>query len=157
MDESDEALPSNADSKVLKEYQRHIKKANSIISLNLVDNQLAHMKNCKGPVEVWKTLCNIYETKFVQHFFFAASSSRVKCNKTNNLLDHVKNVKVLTNQYVCLDVLVRDENIFMTLLKNLSLSYNNLITTLEMIPMKDLPIDCMIARLMHKILHHKET
>ena len=68
VDKSEEAPPSNADPKVLKEYQRCVKKAMSIIGLNLVDNQLAHIKSCKGPAEAWKTFCNIHETKkFVQH------------------------------------------------------------------------------------------
>lgn len=55
MDVSEEALPSNAKSKVLKEYERRIKKVVSIISLNLTDNQLAHIKICKGPTEVCMT------------------------------------------------------------------------------------------------------
>ena len=38
VDEFEESPPSNADSKVLKKYQRHIKKAMFIIGLNLVDN-----------------------------------------------------------------------------------------------------------------------
>ena len=38
VDGSEEASPSNADPKVLKEYQRRIKKAMSIITLNLADN-----------------------------------------------------------------------------------------------------------------------
>lgn len=53
----------NADPKVLKEYQKHLKKAMFIISLNLAENQLAHIKSCKRPVDVWKTFCKIHETK----------------------------------------------------------------------------------------------
>lgn len=164
VDKSDEALPSNADSKVSKEYKRHMKKANSIINLNPADNQLAHMKICKGPVEVWTTLCNIYKTKFVQHyFFFVVSSSRVTCNKTTTCWTTSKmlrrsqiNMFVWMYSWETKTLSWPYKNIVMTLLKNLSLSYNNLITTLEMIPMKQLPIDCMMARLMHKILHLKE-
>ena len=44
---SEKAPPSNVDPKVLKDYQRHAKKAISIIGLNWQDNQLAHIKNCK--------------------------------------------------------------------------------------------------------------
>ena len=40
VDGSKEAPPSNADSKVLKEYQRPIKKAMFITGLNLMNNQL---------------------------------------------------------------------------------------------------------------------
>ena len=48
---SKKTSPSNTDLKMLKEYQRHIKKAMSIISLNLVDNQFMYIKNCKGSAE----------------------------------------------------------------------------------------------------------
>ena len=67
---SDEPPPSNVDPKVLKEYQRHVKNAISIIGLNLTDNQLAHIKSCKGPVKAWKTFCNIHETKNLSNIIF---------------------------------------------------------------------------------------
>jgi hypothetical protein len=51
VNESDEPPPFNADSKVLKDYQRCVKKTMSIIGLNLADNQLAHIKSCKGTSE----------------------------------------------------------------------------------------------------------
>ena len=51
VDASEEAPPSNTDPKVLKEYQIRVKKTLSIIGLKLVDNQFAHIKSCKGPVE----------------------------------------------------------------------------------------------------------
>ena len=45
MDGFKETPHFNADLKVLKKYQRRVKKAISIIGLNLVNNQLAHMKS----------------------------------------------------------------------------------------------------------------
>ena len=51
VDRSEEPPSSNADPKVFKEYQRRVKKTLSIIGLNLVDNQLAYIKSCKGPAE----------------------------------------------------------------------------------------------------------
>jgi hypothetical protein len=51
VDGPEETLPSNADPKVLKEYQRSMKKVTSIIDVNLVDNQLTHIKSWKGPAE----------------------------------------------------------------------------------------------------------
>jgi hypothetical protein len=57
VDGSKETLPSNADPKVLKEYQRRIKKVMSIIDVNLVDNQLTHIKSWKGRAE---TLANFF-------------------------------------------------------------------------------------------------
>ena len=63
VDGSEKALSSDADPKVLKDYQIHIKKTISIIGLNLVDNQFAHIKSCKELGEVWKILYNIYKMK----------------------------------------------------------------------------------------------
>ena len=47
VDNFEKASPSSVDPKMFKEYQRRIRKAMSIIGLNLADNQLTHIKNCK--------------------------------------------------------------------------------------------------------------
>ena len=60
VDGYDKPPPFYVDPKVLKEHQRCIKKAMSIISLNLADNELMYIKIYKGPAEEGKTLCNIY-------------------------------------------------------------------------------------------------
>ena len=57
MDGSKEPPPFNVEPWVLKEYQRRVKMVMSIISLNLVDNQLMHIKSCKN---LWR-----YEKLFV--------------------------------------------------------------------------------------------
>lgn len=51
VDGFEENLSSNMDLKVLKEYQRHVKKAIFIIGLNLVDNLHAHIKNYQRPAK----------------------------------------------------------------------------------------------------------
>ena len=51
LDGSKKAPPSNADSKVLKKYQRRVKNSMSIIGVNLADNQFAHFKSYKGLVK----------------------------------------------------------------------------------------------------------
>jgi hypothetical protein len=81
----------------------------STIGINLVDSQLHHIKRCKGPVEAWKTLCNIL---FIRHKFFTC-----KMQEGEDLLDHINKVKALMDQLACLEVLVRDEDVVMTLLK----------------------------------------
>ena len=70
MDGSKETPPSNVDPKVKKKHQRNIKNTMSIINLNLAKNQFVYIKSWKGPMKVWKTLCNIHKTKkIVQHHF----------------------------------------------------------------------------------------
>lgn len=73
----------NVDPKVLKDYQRRFKEAMSIIGLNMVDNQFAYIKSCKGFVEAWKNLCNIHETKnYPISCSFATSSLHARCKRT---------------------------------------------------------------------------
>jgi hypothetical protein len=56
----EEVSPFSMDPKVLKEYQIRVKKAMP---------NLAHIKNCKCPAKVWKTLCNIPATKSLSNIF----------------------------------------------------------------------------------------
>lgn len=51
---------------------------------------------------------------------------------------------------------MRDENIVMTLLESLSVSYEYLITTIETMPMKKLMIEYVMTRLMYELLKCKE-
>ncbi len=64
---SEEAPPSDADPKVIKDYQRRVKKAMSTIRINLVDSQLHHIKRCRGPAEAWKKLCNVACWNYLIH------------------------------------------------------------------------------------------
>ena len=49
-----------------------------------------------------------------------------------------------------------EENIVMTLLENLPASYEYLITALETMPMKELTMEYVTARLKHEVSKHKE-
>ena len=79
---SEEPPPFNADSKVLKKYQRRVKKTMSIINFNLADNQLMHIKSCKGHAEAWKTLYNIHETNSLFNIIFICCKFfRARCKR----------------------------------------------------------------------------
>jgi hypothetical protein len=55
-----------------------------------------------------------------------------------------------------LEVLVKDEDVVMTLLESLPPSYEYLITALETLPMQDLTMEFVIARLMHEVSKRRE-
>ena len=74
----------------------------------------------------------------------------------DNFLDYVNRVKALTDELACLEVLVRDKDIVMTLLGSLLALYKYLITALETMPMKELTMKYVTARLMHEMSKHKE-
>ena len=89
---------SHVNPKVKKEYERHAKKAMSIIALNLVDNQLAYIRRYKRPTETWNTLSNIHEKMslsnilFVRHKFFIC-----KMQEGNDMLDHINQINTLVD------------------------------------------------------------
>lgn len=74
----------------------------------------------------------------------------------NSLLDCVNKIKELTLQLAYLGISVREENIVMTLLENFPTSYKYLITTLEMMLMKEMTMGYVMAHLMHEMLKRKE-
>ena len=98
MDGSKDVQPFNANSKVLKEYKRRVKKAMSMIGLNLTDNQLVHIKNYKRPVEAWMTFYNIHKTKSLYNILFIRRKIfTCKTQEGDDLLNHINKVKVITN------------------------------------------------------------
>ena len=121
----EDAPSSNAYPKMLKDFQRHVKKIMSIIGLNLAD-----FKNCKEHAEARKILCNIYNTKklsnilYVRRTFFTC-----KMQKDDDLLDHVNKVKAFAGPFTCLQAHERQRHChkFITLLENLLASYEYLI------------------------------
>lgn len=66
-----------------------------LIALNLADNELAHIRSCKGLVEAWKTLCNIHETRdlsnifLIRHKFFT-----YKIKEGDDLLDYINKIDI---------------------------------------------------------------
>jgi sarcosine oxidase delta subunit len=79
-----------------------------------------------------------------------------KMQEGDDLLDHVNKVKAFGDQLACLKVPVRDKDIVRTLLESLAASYEYLVTAIEMMPMKDLTMDYMTARLMHEMSKRKK-
>ena len=158
IDRSEKASPSNADPKVMKEYVRHVRKAMSVIGLNLADNQLAHIKSSKGPAKAWMTLCNIHETNnlfnilLIRRKFFTC-----KIKKGEDILYHIYHVKALADQLACIEVPVQDVDTVMTLLESLLPLYEYLITTLETKVREELTMDYVTTWLMYDVSKHKEN
>ena len=75
----------------------------------------------------------------------------------NDILDHVNKVKKIADQPAHLEVLVREEDIVIYLLESLPTSYENLITLLETIPLKELMMEYIMIHLMHEMSKRKEN
>lgn len=157
VDGSEEPPPSSSDVKERKAFEKRAKTAFAIIATNLVDKEMAHIKNCKGPAEAWERLCNIHETKSLSNILFLRRKFlTIKMQDGDCMLDHINKVKDLADQLMCLDVAVKDEDIVMTLLDSLPPSYEHLIIALETRDMKDLTLEFVTARLMHEVAKRKE-
>ena len=76
--------------------------------------------------------------------------------KDKDLLDHVNKVKAFTNQLVCLNIAVKNENIIMTMLESLPVLFKYLITVIGTMPMNELMMVYVTTRLVHEMLKRKE-
>lgn len=146
VDESNESPPSNMDPKLLHKYQICVKYTMSIIDLNLAHNQLyVHHylqwtnKDISTSQRVFSTSCS----------FIASSSCKTQGKEC---LDHVNNVKALTDQLVYFKVLWETK----TFSKKLRVFYEYLITILDMMPVKECILEYMTTRLIHKMSKQKE-
>lgn len=157
VNKSKEALPSNIDPRVKNEYQRPVNKAISIIPFNLVDNQLAHIKSCKGPKEEWETLCNIHKMKSVVQYSLCLLQCFYMQDARMWWLIRLHQQGLGTCETTCLlGGTYENEEFVMTLLKSLSPSYTYLIITLETISMMELTMKYVMIQLIHKILKKKK-
>lgn len=88
---------------------------------------------------------------FIRHKFFTC-----KIQEGDNFLDHINKIKVPTDQFTCLEVPVKNNDIVLTLLESLPTSYAYLITTMETMSMKELTKNYMIAHLMYEMSKRKK-
>lgn len=72
-----------------------------------------------------------------------------------DLLYHISKVKALAKQLVCLEVPLKDE-VVTILLTSLPSSFDNLITILEVMHVKELTMEFVTMRLMHEMTKRKE-
>lgn len=95
----------DADVSVKKVFGKRAKTAFAMIATNLVDKEMAHIKNCKGPAEAWKTLCNFHETKSLSNILFLRRKFfTIKMQEGDGMLDHINKVKSLADQLIVEDV-----------------------------------------------------
>ena len=158
VDGSEEPPSADADVTTKKVFDRKEMKAFALIVTNLVDQQIAHIRHCKGPAQAWTTLCNIHETKFLSNILFLRRKFfTCKMQEEDNMLDHVNKVKAFTDELACLEAPIMEGDVVMILLENLPPSYKLLIIALETRPMKELTLEFVIARLMHEVIKRKEN
>jgi hypothetical protein len=71
-----------------------VQKPMSVIVLNLVDNQLMHIKSYKRAVEAGNVICNIHKKRSLSNIFFIhLKFFMYKMQESGDLLDHVNKMK----------------------------------------------------------------
>ena len=157
VDEFDRAPPSNVDRKIKKEYQKLCQEDNLRHCLHFGLQSTCTYQSCKELTEVWKTLCNIDETKILLNIILVCCKFFMdKMQECDDLLNHVNKVKTLANQRAYLKISVRNKDIIMTLLESLSPTYKYLITTLKNMSMKEVSTEYVTTHLMHEMLKREE-
>lgn len=74
----------------------------------------------------------------------------------DDLLDRMNKVKAVADKFACLEAPVRNKNTVMTLLEILLPSYRHMITGLEMMSIKELTVEYMMACFIHEMLTRKD-
>jgi len=60
VEDTEDALATDEEPKVVKAYYKRMRRVIAIIATNLVDCQLAHIHLCKDPTKTWSTLYTIH-------------------------------------------------------------------------------------------------
>jgi hypothetical protein len=69
---------------------------------------------------------------------------------------HINTVKALADQLHFIEVNITNEDVFMVLLMSLPPSFDNLIISLESMSIKDVDLQFIVTRLLHKVSKRKE-
>jgi hypothetical protein len=129
----------------------------ALLCEHLTDAQLAHIQYCDNVISAWEAFCGVHEAKkignklFLQKRFFS-----IKMQEGDDMLVHINMVKALTNQLCSIEMNITDEDVYMVLLMSLPPSFDNLITSLESMSTKDVNLQFIVARLLHKMSKRKE-
>jgi hypothetical protein len=72
------------------------------------------------------------------------------------MLVHINMVKALVDQLCFIEVNITDQDVYMVLLVSLPPSFDNLITSLESMSIKDVDLQFIVARLLYEVSKRKE-
>jgi hypothetical protein len=72
------------------------------------------------------------------------------------MLVHINMVKALADQLHSIEVNITDQDVYMVLLVSLPPSFDNLVTSLESMSIKDVDLQFIVARLLHEVSKRKE-
>jgi hypothetical protein len=74
----------------------------------------------------------------------------------DDMFVHINMVKALVDQLRSIEVNITDEDVYMVLFMSLPPSFDNLVTSLESMSIKDVDLQFIVARLLHEVSKRKE-
>jgi hypothetical protein len=75
----------------------------------------------------------------------------------DDMLVHINTVKALVDQLCSIEVNIMDEDVYMVFLMSLPPSFDNLTTSLESMSTKDVDLQFIVTRLLHKVSKRKKV
>ncbi len=142
---------------VRADYNEKEMKAFALLCEHLTDAQLAHIQYCDNVRSAWEALCGVHEAKTIGNkLFFRRRFFTIKMQKGDDMLVHINTVKALADQLRSIEVNIMDEDVYMVFLMSLPPSFDNLVTSLEFMSIKDADLEFIVARLLHKVFKKKE-
>jgi hypothetical protein len=118
-------------------YNEKEMKAFALLCEHLTDAQLAHIQYCDNVRSAWEALYDVHEAKTTNNKLFLRLVT-IKMQERDHMLVHINTMKALVDQLCSIKVNIMDENVYMVLLMNLPPSFNNLVTSLESMSIKDI-------------------
>jgi len=95
----------------------------------------------------WEAFCGVHEANTIGNkLFLQRRSFTIKMQEGDDMLVHINTVKALADQLRSIDVNIRNEDVYMVLLMSLPPSFDNLLTSLESMSMKDVDLQFIVIR-----------
>src|SRR5579871_1861026 len=120
------------------------------IILSISKSELVHINNITDPVEIWKKLQTIYESKGTasKHFLLQNFYNIKFIEGSSTIQDHINRFTEIYQQLQSMNEPITNSSYITALLLNLPESYKYLVTILE--AQKDLTIEFIIRRLIEE-------
>ncbi len=139
------------------DYNEKEMKAFALLCEHFMDAQLAHIQYCANVRSAWEAIYGVHEVKIIGNkLFFQRRFFTIKMQEGNDMFVHINTVKALADQLRSIKVNIAYEDVYMVLLMSLPPSFDNLVTSLESMSTKDVDLQFIVARLLHKVSKRKE-
>ncbi len=129
------------------DYNEKETKAFALFCEHLTDAQLAHIQYCDNVKSAWKALCGVHEAKAIGNkLFLRRRFFTIKMQKGDDMLVHINTVKALADQLCSIKVNITDEDVYIVFLMSFPPSFDNLVTSMESMSMKDVDLQFIVAK-----------